>query len=155
MKSFELQETDLAAAAEKLAECQETIFLLGKQLKALHPQTEQNGSLHSERSPKAEGFPEDEPTISSPNLQELDQPELENATSAYMQKLGGGSPLHYSNALFSPSENEANHPDRSPVRPPKHRPTKSNSSSASSTPTPEKQARGFSRFFSPKAKNGH
>ncbi|KAE8731386.1 Detected protein of unknown function [Hibiscus syriacus] len=32
------QDKELAAAAEKLAECQETIFLLGKQLKALHPQ---------------------------------------------------------------------------------------------------------------------
>ncbi|KAK4276515.1 hypothetical protein QN277_014656 [Acacia crassicarpa] len=149
------QERDLVAAAEKLAECQETIYLLGKQLKALHPQTEQNGSPRSERSPTVGGFPEDEPTTSSPILQELDQAELENTTSAYMQKLGGGSPLHFSNAVYSPSENEANLPDRSPVRPPKHRPTKSTSSSASSTPTPEKHARGFSRFFSSKGKNGH
>ncbi|XP_054797740.1 filament-like plant protein 4 [Prosopis cineraria] len=149
------QERDLAAAAEKLAECQETIYLLGKQLKALHPQTEQNGSPYSERSLKVEAFPEDEPTTSSPNLQELDPVEMDNATPAYMQKLGGVSPLHFSNVVYSPSDNEANLPDRSPVKPPKHRPAKSTSSSASSTPTPEKHARGFSRFFSSKGKNGH
>ncbi|KAF7829586.1 Filament-like plant protein 4 [Senna tora] len=148
-------ERDLAAAAEKLAECQETIYVLGKQLKALHPQTEQIGYPYSERSPKGEGFMEDEPTTSSPNLQELDQGEMDNATSPYLQKLGIGSPLHSSNNECSPSDNESNLPDRSPVRPPKHRPTKSNSSSASSTPTPEKHARGFSRFFSSKGKNGH
>ncbi|XP_028767235.1 filament-like plant protein 4 [Neltuma alba] len=149
------QERDLAAAAEKLAECQETIYLLGKQLKALHPQTEQNGSPYNERNAKVEGFPEYEPTTSSPNLQELGQVELENATSAYLQKLGGGSPLHFSSTVYNPSDNEASRPDRSPVRPRKHRPTMSTSSSASSTPTPEKHARGFSRFFSSKGRNGH
>ncbi|KAJ4917444.1 Filament-like plant protein 6 [Raphanus sativus] len=35
------QERELTAAAEKLAECQETIFVLGKQLKSLWPQPEQ------------------------------------------------------------------------------------------------------------------
>lgn len=124
-------------------------------MKALHPQAEQIGFPYSERSPKAEGFAEDEPTTSSPNLQELDQAEMDNATSAYLRKLGGGSPMHFSNTLCSPSDNETNLPDRSPVKPPKHRPTKSTSSSASSTPTPEKHARGFSRFFSSKGKSGH
>lgn len=103
----------------------------------------------------AEGFTEDAPTTSSPNFQELDHADTDHATSAYLQKLGGGSPLHFSNTPHSPSDNEANHPDRSPVKPPKHRPTKSSSSSASSTPTPEKHARGFTRFFSSKGKNGH
>ncbi|KAF3526460.1 hypothetical protein F2Q69_00046288 [Brassica cretica] len=34
-------EREVTAAAEKLAECQETIFVLGKQLKSLQPQPEQ------------------------------------------------------------------------------------------------------------------
>ncbi|TKY57644.1 Filament plant protein 4 [Spatholobus suberectus] len=147
-KQVKLRET-CTAAAEKLAECQETIFLLGKQLKALHPQTEPMGSPYS----KAEGFTEREPTTNSPNLQ--DQAEMDSATSAFVQRLGGESPLHFANSLYSPPDNESNFPAISPVQNPNHRPMKSTSSSASSTPTPEKHPRGFSRFFSSKGKNGH
>ncbi|XP_020203771.1 filament-like plant protein 4 isoform X2 [Cajanus cajan] len=143
------QERDLAAAAEKLAECQETIFLLGKQLKSLHPQTEPMGSPYS----KAEGFTELEPYSRSQNLQ--DQAEMDSATSAFVQRLGGESPLHFANTLHSPPHNESNFPAISPVQNPNHNPMKSTSSSASSTPTPEKHTRGFSRFFSSKGKNGH
>ncbi|KAI4316912.1 hypothetical protein L6164_024841 [Bauhinia variegata] len=149
------QERDLAAAAEKLAECQETIFLLGKQLNALRPQTDQIGSPIGERSPKIEGCTEDEPTTSSLSLREFDQAEMDSATFGNVQRLDMESPLHFSNTPCSPSDNEANHSAKSPVKHPKHRPTNSASSSASSTPTPEKHARGFSRFFSSKGKNGH
>ncbi|XP_028798217.1 filament-like plant protein 4 [Neltuma alba] len=148
------KEKDLAAAAEKLAECQETIFLLGKQLKSLRPQTEQGGSPYSERSSKVdEGLIEEEPTISNPNLQELD--EMDSASSAFVQRLGPESPSYFSNGLC-PSDNEANLATISPAKNPRHRPTKSASSSVSSAPTPEKLAhsRGFSRFFSSKGKNG-
>lgn len=137
----------MTAAAEKLAECQETIFLLGKQLKALHPQTEPMESPYS----KAENFTEREPN--SPSLQ--DQAEMDSATSTFVQRLGGDSPLHFSNSLYSPSDNETIFPAISSVQNPNQRPTKSTSSSASSTPTPEKHTRGFSRFFSSKGKNGH
>ncbi|CBI19835.3 unnamed protein product, partial [Vitis vinifera] len=125
------QERELASAADKLAECQETIFLLGKQLNAMRPQTDLLGSPQSERSQRVEVFHEDEPTTS------------------------GESPLELYNTPRSPSETESNLLLRSPVgsKHPKHRPTKSNSSS--SAPTPEKQSRGFSRFFSSKGKNGH
>lgn len=148
----------MAAAAEKLAECQETIFLLGKQLKTLRPQTEKNGSLYGERSPKVEeGFiTEEEPsTTSNPNLQELDQDETDSVTSAFVQRLGMESPLQFSNSLC-PSDNELSLPTISPAKNPRHRPTKSASSSVSSATTPEKHAhaRGFSRFFSSKGKNG-
>lgn len=130
----------MAAAAEKLAECQETIYLLGKQLKALHPQTEPMGS------------PYGVPITGSPNLQELDQEEMEGAAFAFVQRQGAESPLQFSNNL---SDNESNFQAISPVRHPNHKATKSTSSSASSTPTPEKHAKGFSRFFSSKGKNGH
>ncbi|XP_031270181.1 filament-like plant protein 4 [Pistacia vera] len=150
------QERDLTAAAEKLAECQETIFLLGKQLNSLRPQPELMGSPYSQRSQKGEGLPEDEPTSSSMNFQDLDQAETDTAVSANMLRVGGESPLHTYSSPCSPSENEPNI-NRSPINPkhPKHRPTKSSSSSSSSAPTPEKQSRGFSRFFSSKGKNGH
>ena len=144
----------MAAAGEKLAECQKTIFLLGKQLTALHPQMEPIGSPYNERIPKVEGFTEHEPTANSPNLQ--DQAEMDSANSAFVQRLGGAeSPLHYTNTLYSPSDNESNFPAIAPVQQQNNRPTKSTSSSASSTPTPEKHARGFSRFFSSKGKTGH
>ncbi|CAN8304700.1 unnamed protein product [Cochlearia groenlandica] len=42
------QDNELAAAAEKLAECQTTILLLGKQLKSMSPQTEQVASPPSQ-----------------------------------------------------------------------------------------------------------
>lgn len=142
----------MAAAAEKLAECQETIFLLGKQLKALRPQTEPTGSPHGERSHKDEGLDE-EPTISGMNLQEIDPPEPDAAKSLGLYRVGSESPVDTYNAPFSP-DSEANNPLRSPTgsKTSKHRPSKSGSSSSSSTPTPEKHSRGLSRFFSSKGK---
>ncbi|CAH1431057.1 unnamed protein product [Lactuca virosa] len=55
------QERELAAAAEKLAECQETIFLLGKQLKGMRPPTtEFMGSPIRETSQKSQTFTEED-----------------------------------------------------------------------------------------------
>lgn len=147
----------MAAAAEKLAECQETIFLLGKQLNSLRPQTEPNESPFNKINLKVEeGFTVDESTTSSPNFQEVAQLEIDNATSPFVKRLDSESPLHYSNSLFVPSDNESNVPAKSPAQlpksKPKHRPTKSASSSTSTATTPEKHARGFSRFFSSKGK---
>uniref|UniRef100_A0A2P2JR32 Uncharacterized protein MANES_18G015200 n=1 Tax=Rhizophora mucronata TaxID=61149 RepID=A0A2P2JR32_RHIMU len=149
------QEKELAAAAEKLAECQETIFLLGKQLRAFRPQTDFMGSPQSDRSPKGEVSAEDEPTTTGMNLQDFVQADMETVGSANIQKTGGESPT---NPYHNPSS-----PDketslvRSPIssKYPKHRPTKSTSLSSSSTTTPEKHPRGFSRFFSSKGKNGY
>ncbi|XWS24460.1 hypothetical protein CRYUN_Cryun28dG0104600 [Craigia yunnanensis] len=141
------QENEIASAAEKLAECQETIFLLGKQLKSLRPQTGMMGSPYNiERSR------EDEPTTSSVNLQYLDQAEIDTAASGNGSRTGAESPMESFNTPCSPSDTEANLL-RSPINS-KHKSTMSSSSSSSSTPTPEKQSRGFSRFFSSKGKNG-
>ncbi|XP_015902959.3 filament-like plant protein 4 isoform X1 [Ziziphus jujuba] len=150
------QEKELAAAAEKLAECQETIFLLGKQLKSFRPQPEFMGSPFSERSHRDESFPEDEPTTSGMNLQESEQTEMESGVSANAYRVGAESPMDLYNSPCSPSDADANLL-RSPVnsKNPKHRTTKSVSSSSSSAPSSEKHQRGFSRFFSSKAKNGH
>ncbi|KAF8080434.1 hypothetical protein N665_0944s0002 [Sinapis alba] len=118
------QDNELAAAAEKLQECQETILLLGKQLKSMCPPTEQVASSTSQ-----------EPTL---NLEE----DNEQHSTTNPQD----------NRLSSQSETPSMPTMRSPVGS-KHRHTKSNpSSSSSSGLTPEKHSRGFSRFFSSKAK---
>lgn len=124
----------------------------------MHPPTELMGSPYIDRSQRSEGLAENEPTTSGMTLQSFDQAELDGAASANLQKLGAESPLGLYSSPGSPSDAEANQSLRSPIssKHPKHRPTKSGSSSSSSaTPTPEKHTRGFSRFFSSKAKNGH
>ncbi|XP_022772666.1 filament-like plant protein 4 [Durio zibethinus] len=150
------QEKELAAAAEKLAECQETIFLLGKQLKSLRPQTDMMGSPYNDRSQKDEGFHEAEPTTSGLNLQDLDQAEIDTAASGNASRTGAESPMESFNMPCSPSDVESNIL-RSPINSNnlKHKSTMPSTSSTSSTPTPEKHSRGFSRFFSSKGKNGH
>ncbi|XWS14479.1 hypothetical protein CRYUN_Cryun35bG0013100 [Craigia yunnanensis] len=150
------QEKELAAAAEKLAECQETIFLLGKQLKSFRPQTDLMGSPYNRRSQKGEGFCEDEPTTSGVNLQNLDHAEIDTAASGNGSRKGAESPMESFKTPCSPSDTEANLL-RSPINSnnSNHRSTMSSSSSSSSIPTPEKQSRGFSRFFSSKGKNDH
>ncbi|GFY86230.1 filament-like protein [Actinidia rufa] len=123
------RDKELAAAAEKLAECQETIFLLGKQLKSMRPQTEFTASPYNERSQKGEALTEEEPTTSSPNLRDFDQTEMDFASNN-LHKVGIRSIQNISL------------PSRGPL-------------SSSSAPTPEKHSRGISRFFSSKGKNGY
>ncbi|KAL6504445.1 hypothetical protein OROGR_026368 [Orobanche gracilis] len=141
------QEIALTAAAEKLAECQETIYLLDKQLKALRPQTNPPNNVKSrEVGDETSGIYYNDPSetyIANPfsSHRTWSEPTLD--------QLLNGPP--------SPSEFEPNKQIISPAesKRPNHRPTKSGSSSASSTPTPEKQSRGFSRFFSSKGKNAY
>ncbi|KAL4335208.1 hypothetical protein GQ457_07G026940 [Hibiscus cannabinus] len=136
------QEKELA---EKLAECQETIFLLGKQMKAFRPQTDIMGSPYNEKSQ------DDEPRTSGVNLQDLYQTKIESVAtvSDILSRTGAESPMESFNMPCSPSDTEAN-PSRSPIN---SKPKPISSSSSSSSPTPEKHSRGFSRFFSSKGKN--
>ncbi|XP_074286877.1 filament-like plant protein 4 [Silene latifolia] len=129
------QDKDLEAAAEKLAACQETIFLLGKQLKFM-------SSPNSERS-----ISESEDAVAT--ISGLKQQDMDTATCPFLQRAGSDSPLNLHNAPMSPSNNVGNM-TRSPVSSKYtiHRPTKS----GSSTPTSDKYSRGFSRFFSSKEK---
>ncbi|KAK4842814.1 hypothetical protein QYF36_000440 [Acer negundo] len=64
------QEREIADAAEKLAECQETIYLLGKHLQALHPKREIGGSQYLKRLQCGESLVEDKPSdgCSKPDL---------------------------------------------------------------------------------------
>ncbi|KAK1360576.1 filament-like plant protein 4 [Heracleum sosnowskyi] len=153
------QESELTAAAEKLAECQETIFVLGKQLKLMRPHPEFSGSFSSDKSQKnVESFTKDEPTTNSMNLHGVNINDIDTATSADVHQPGGESPINVYDTPFSPSDSEANNLLRSPIssKQSQHRSAKSGSStSSSSTPTPEKNSRGFSRFFSTKSRNDH
>ncbi|KAL5985924.1 hypothetical protein ACLOJK_027914 [Asimina triloba] len=143
-------EREIAAAAEKLAQCQDTIFLLGKQLNAMRPSTDLPGSPKGSRHRMSEDFLENEPSPSSSNPQamrgsrDFDQPDTENIASS-MLRAGGESPLHGFNSPMSPSDTES--ALRSPIRSKQTRHGTTRSSS-SSTSTPEKHGRGFSRFFS-------
>ncbi|KAL4333340.1 hypothetical protein GQ457_07G021340 [Hibiscus cannabinus] len=147
------QEKELAAAAEKLAQCQETIFLLGKQLRSLRPTTGTMGSPCKEWNRNGESLGEGEPTTSGLNLQDLDQAETGTGSitgAEYPMTMGSY------NAPCSASDTEANL-STLPIKSnnSKHRYSMSSSSFSFSAPTPEKQSRGFSRFFSSKGKNGH
>ncbi|XP_043712663.1 filament-like plant protein 4 [Telopea speciosissima] len=156
------QEREIAAAAEKLAECQETIFLLSRQLKSLRPPTELMGSPQNEMHQKGGSSIVDEPTPSGlnpesiPTSKDFDQAEMETAASNFTG-VGGESPSDAFNSSSYPSDTEANMLLRSPVNSthPRHRPTRSGSCTTSLAATPEKHSRGFSRFFSSKTKNGH
>ncbi|KAK8643032.1 hypothetical protein V6N13_012348 [Hibiscus sabdariffa] len=141
------QEKELAAAAEKLALCQETIFLLGKQLKSSRPTTGTMGSPYKEWNRNGE------PTACGVNLQDLDQAETGNGSitgAEYPMTMGSY------NTPCSVSDTEANL-STLPIKSnnSKHRYSMSSSSFSFSAPTPEKQSRGFSRFFSSKGKNDH
>lgn len=151
-----MQEKEIAAAAEKLAECQETIFLLGRQLKALHPSSvDHMGSPYNERLRTNEDFFENTPSPGHLNptgmysLQDLDQTGMENGAPV-VHRIAGESPLEGFLAPMSSSDTEGSLIPRSPIssKKPKHRSTRSASSMSSTGPTPEKNARSLSRFFS-------
>lgn len=110
------QEKELAEAAAKLAECQETIFLLGKQLKGLRP----------------------------PQAAEVIRPNQDSPLNEVLE-----SNLEMCDGPFSPSDSESVNPLRSPLSSKSHRPTKS---TIPYNQSPEKNSRGFSRFFSSKGK---
>lgn len=135
------QERDLAAATDKLTECQETIFLLGKQLKSLRCQTDFNVLSTNKRVQKGEA---------SNGTHSLDFDQMVRET------LSNETPVEIFNSSSSPSNTEPNSPVSSPIKPKhiKHRYTKSGSSSSSSGLTPEKHSRAYTRFFSGKGENG-
>ncbi|TVU31180.1 hypothetical protein EJB05_22856 [Eragrostis curvula] len=134
------QEKEIAAAAEKLAQCQETILLLGQQLQTLRPPSaeplgpafskQQSGQAEGRHSKKASGQFDAEYIFSS------------------APGTGNVSPLTGYNTHKSPSHGGASPYFTSPSssKRPKHR-SRSSSSSFSNL-LPEKQGRVFSRLFS-------
>ncbi|RWR79189.1 filament-like plant protein 4 [Cinnamomum micranthum f. kanehirae] len=154
------QERDIAAAAEKLVECQETIFLLGRQLKALRSSpADRSSTTCSRRHQLNEDHLGKTPSVLSTqsmgSFKELDEVEMDDAAAASRRRTGGECPLIAYNIPVSPSDTEASSISSSPChsKRQKQRSMKSTSPS-SSISTPEKHRHGFSRFFM-RGKNVH
>ncbi|KAL0697042.1 hypothetical protein Bca4012_064222 [Brassica carinata] len=116
--------SELTAAAEKLAECQETIFVLGKQLKSLRP---------PER--KSESYSEEELGTKNYALDEGDSADTwVNEVPRFMESPKCPDDSETSDLMTSPSRVGS----------------RLSRSGSSGNPTPEKGSRGMSRFFSSK-----
>ncbi|KAG8074251.1 hypothetical protein GUJ93_ZPchr0006g43222 [Zizania palustris] len=127
------KQKEIAAAAEKLAECQETILILGRQLQAMRPPAESVGTSPNQRM---EAFLQDAVGTTEGQLD----------TDQEMLVSGNESPLNGYKTQMPPSDVVDGSPFFSPngSKRPKHR---SRSSSSIANQYPEKQNRGFSRFF--------
>lgn len=114
------QERELEAASERLSQCQETIFLLGKQLNSLRPPTEMTGTAYRERH-KVEDFDE-EASVSNMNLQDIDLAESDAPGSPSIHRTGGESPIDVYNVPYSSDSEGKNLYLRSPtsLKSPKH-----------------------------------
>ncbi|KAK6922618.1 Filament-like plant protein [Dillenia turbinata] len=157
------QEREIAAAAEKLAECQESIYLLGRQLKALQPQKDITGIPQINKTlESSDRLMEEKPRTSTNSIgtrrsHEYDRADMHYMSSPDVEGLYVDSPLHIYNSASSPTHVDANTLLRSPGNSyqQNQKPPKYNSSSTSLVMVPEKHPRGFSRFFSSKNKSGH
>ncbi|AEE32227.1 filament-like protein (DUF869) [Arabidopsis thaliana] len=130
------QERELSAAAEKLAECQETIFVLGKQLKSFRPQPEQMRSPQTRNESYSEEEELGTTTTSVPkNYAVVDEGDSVNEVPRFME-----SPK-------CPSDSETSDTTTSPSRVG----SRLSRSGSSTNATPEKASRGISRFFSSKS----
>ncbi|PAN47917.1 hypothetical protein PAHAL_9G304200 [Panicum hallii] len=142
------KEKEIAAAADKLAECQETILLLGRQLQTLRPPPSE--SLSSALNTQLVGqFPEDQagPARSVHSKKPSGQFDADYTFSS-APGTGNVSPLSGYNPHKSPSNAASSPYFTSPgsSKRPKHR--SRSSSSSFSNQLPEKQGRRFSRLFS-------
>ncbi|KAL1141689.1 hypothetical protein V6Z11_A11G046500 [Gossypium hirsutum] len=149
------QERELKDAAQKLAACQETIYLLGRQLQSLHPQTENHQTHHSDKL-LGENSAEGRLNHSGSKAQDIhhidDFDRIDSVASADVQSVSEDS-LHYSHSTQSPFDNEPNLSSSSltSLSHLSHRRTKSTFSA--STLEREKHLRSFGRLFSLEGKN--
>ncbi|WVZ56204.1 hypothetical protein U9M48_006772 [Paspalum notatum var. saurae] len=138
------QEKEIAAAAEKLAECQETILILGRQLQSMRPPAESLGS--SPNRQRMEEFLQD--AVGTTAGEYSEKPSGQHESDQEMLGTGNMSPVNGYKTHTAPSEVDGS-PFLSPnsSKRPKHRSRSSSSSSFANHQLPEKQSRGFSRFF--------
>ncbi|KAG0496883.1 hypothetical protein HPP92_001574 [Vanilla planifolia] len=135
-------EIDIASAAGKLAECQETILLLGKQLQAMRNTAEPMDSSPKSRPRQGDALLEETDAGGLTNRPIYGQrvPHKEEPT----EQTNEDSPLNEYNSQTSPYDSESSPFPKSPISS-KHQKQKPYRSSSPST---EKYGRGFSRFFS-------
>ncbi|CAN6284947.1 unnamed protein product [Urochloa humidicola] len=131
------QDKEIAAAAEKLAECQETILILGRQLQAMRPAESLGSSPNRQRM---EDFLQDAVGTTAGEFSQ--KPAGQPDTDQEMLGTGNESPVNGFKTHMTPSDADGSpFPSPNSSKRPKHR---SRSSSSSSIPN---QNRGFSRFF--------
>ncbi|CAL9077419.1 unnamed protein product [Musa acuminata var. zebrina] len=119
------QEKEIEAAAEKLAECQETILMLGRQLQALRPLAERSDSSPKNRNLMTDDHFEGKPGPSGFNIRAMHKSrhsmsEVESSAAFITPTHGGESPLDRFVSQVCPSDIEEGHLTRSPVNS-KHR----------------------------------
>ncbi|WOL19325.1 filament-like plant protein 4 isoform X1 [Canna indica] len=139
------QEEEIAAAAEKLAECQETILLLSRQLQALHPPEEESDYNRKNKHLVKNDLLEDEPGSSGSYTQgayasiNLGKSEMKSVGSL-ITPTGGNFPLddYCCPSMESPISFKFQ----------KHHISKTPSSMSSTSALPEKYGHSVSRFFS-------
>ncbi|KAL6644720.1 hypothetical protein ACP70R_016328 [Stipagrostis hirtigluma subsp. patula] len=136
------KEKEIAAAAEKLAECQETILILGRQLQAMRPPAESLGS--SPNRQRMEDFLQDAVGTTASGYSQKPSGQLD--TEQDVPGTGNVSPLNGYKAHPTPSDVDGSAFSPNSSKRPKHR-SRSSSSSSFANQLPEKQSRGFSRFF--------
>ncbi|CAL4921756.1 unnamed protein product [Urochloa decumbens] len=130
------QEKEIAAAAEKLAECQETILILGRQLQAMRP-AESLGSPNRQ----LEDFLQD--AVGTTTGEFSQKPAGQPDTDQDMLGTGNESPVNGFKTHMTPSDADGSpFPSPNSSKRPKHRSRSSTSSSIAN-----QQSRGFSRFF--------
>ncbi|GMJ04858.1 Trichome Cell Shape 1 [Hibiscus trionum] len=142
------QEQEIKDAAQKLAACQETIYLLGRQLQSLHTQSDKLlGETAVEGKPNHSGSKAQD----IHRVDDLDCIE-DSVASADVQSVSEDS-LHYSHSPLSPVDDETNLSLRSSLSSShlNHRRTKSTFSA--STLEQEKHSLSFGCLFSLKGKN--
>ena len=137
----------MAAAAEKLAECQETVDILGRQLKSLQPQSKFIESQDSKSFKLIEGLVGDKPCHNGSEKQaslscrEFYQADMFHASPGAAQDINEKL-LHISSS-----------PSRSPLSPSHQHNKPKKSSSSSAIFAAEKHIRGFSNLFASRGKN--
>lgn len=138
------QEKEIAAAAEKLAECQETMLILGRQLQAMRPPAESLGS--SPNRQRMEDFLQDAVGTTAGEFSQ--KPGGQPDTDQEMLGTGNESPINGFKTHMTPSDVDGSpFPSPNSSKRPKHRSRSSSSSSFTNQQLAEKQSRGFSRFF--------
>ncbi|KAJ4787269.1 filament-like protein (DUF869) [Rhynchospora pubera] len=129
------QEKEIAAAAEKLAECQETILFLGRQLQSLRPPPE------SKHRQSTDNLSDDERDARASNFMHTPKTSMQLDGSESPMVDGFGSNMSMSETEKSPLNNSKR---------PKHRSPRSSSTSSLSGHSSERShiRSGFTRFFS-------
>lgn len=135
-----IQERELSAAAEKLAECQETIFVLGKQLKSFRPQPEQMRSSQRQNESYSEEEELGTTTTSVPKIYAV--VDEGDSTETWVSEVP-----RFMESPKCPSDSETSDTMTSPSRVG----SRLSRSGSSTNATPEKASRGISRFFSSKS----